>query len=1080
MAARAVRLQEKIDEPLLFDFIPGSEREIGERLSEWRKAIGPDDDEMFMNRLKNDGLCEDDLPNLLGNVSFKNEDRLPLWITPFAELMDFLGSYEPADLAAEMTKLFGIDEEKNIPFLHLITPFVAYALQKLDHETAGQRPELCTREACLMLNLQLARTLGSYSCPTFQLEFRVFTSSRRSSVSRLFDMNPTEENPSNELYLQFTTGIFNNGWQDFYLEYSVLARIITTLVANWTRNTANFLNRLADDIRDIAGRFSGGIPPGRITAYSGGISDSHDHGKAVISLNFESGLKLVYKPKNLELEQAWSDLLKWFNDNGLDPGLIPLEVLQRKSYGWVGFIEARECLSQEEVADYYRRIGSLTGIIYMLNGNDCHYENLIASGSYPVLVDLETVMHHEGRMFAGDQPDCAISLASRQIGVSVFRTGLLPGWILGKDGFVYDVSATGGYEHAESPYKRQKWENVNTDSMGVRLIPITFGNQHNMPLLEGLAQLPSRYTDEIVRGFTAFYKLIIKHKSEIPIYLFAGKELRFIFRSTRIYGMIMKTMMDPKYMRKGIDRSIRAELLCRAFLHQPAPNPDWAICKSEINQLEETDIPIFKADSDKKTLKDNTGPVCEDYMNGAVYDLVINHLQEMDENDLRKQTKFIRAAFFFRDISHESVNEKEEIRISPLQEHQPLRPGMLIEKAMKIAQMLKSEAVISKDGSCSWLTVGIIPGTERYRMEPMSMFLYDGLPGVALFLSALNSVSPDPLPAWLLDATAISIRQGIRNMQQNAGLMRTGPVGIAAGLPSVIYALLKIYEFTGDPSFIDDAITVCSLVTPFMINSDNSFDILSGSAGCILAMLSLYKLTKHEQAIEKAILCGRHLASNLNESADGHWGWKTMNGKMLTGFSHGQAGIAHSLLKLYEQTGSAEYFDAADKAIQYENSLFSAEFSNWPDLRELSGKPGSGPVYMSSWCHGAPGILLGRLASRHLYKNPEIETNISEAVKTCRMNPVNGRDHLCCGSLGLADILLYAGIRTGNEDLKTEASLRVQKVLERAERKGRYTLFAGQEDDVFNPGFFQGLSGIGYEMLRFAFPEKLPSVLIFE
>jgi len=41
-------------------------------------------------------------------------------------------------------------------------------------------------------------------------------------------------------------------------------------------------------------------------------------------------------------------------------------------------------------------------------------------------------------------------------------------------------------------------------------------------------------------------------------------------------------------------------------------------------------------------------------------------------------------------------------------------------------------------------------------------------------------------------------------------------------------------------------------------------------------------------------------------------------------------------------------------------------------------------------------------------------------------------------------------------------------------------LFHNVSVDIFNPGFFQGLSGIGYGLLRLAEPEKLDSVLIFE
>ncbi|MEI6174293.1 MAG: lanthionine synthetase LanC family protein [Bacteroidota bacterium] len=43
-----------------------------------------------------------------------------------------------------------------------------------------------------------------------------------------------------------------------------------------------------------------------------------------------------------------------------------------------------------------------------------------------------------------------------------------------------------------------------------------------------------------------------------------------------------------------------------------------------------------------------------------------------------------------------------------------------------------------------------------------------------------------------------------------------------------------------------------------------------------------------------------------------------------------------------------------------------------------------------------------------------------------------------------------------------------------------FSLFPNAGEDFFNPGFFQGISGIGYELLRLAWPEKIPSVLVFE
>jgi hypothetical protein len=54
------------------------------------------------------------------------------------------------------------------------------------------------------------------------------------------------------------------------------------------------------------------------------------------------------------------------------------------------------------------------------------------------------------------------------------------------------------------------------------------------------------------------------------------------------------------------------------------------------------------------------------------------------------------------------------------------------------------------------------------------------------------------------------------------------------------------------------------------------------------------------------------------------------------------------------------------------------------------------------------------------------------------------------------------------------------RVVDRARRRGHFRLSgAGTDYRVFDPGFFQGLSGIGYEMLRLAQPSGLPSVAGF-
>ena len=76
-------------------------------------------------------------------------------------------------------------------------------------------------------------------------------------------------------------------------------------------------------------------------------------------------------------------------------------------------------------------------------------------------------------------------------------------------------------------------------------------------------------------------------------------------------------------------------------------------------------------------------------------------------------------------------------------------------------------------------------------------------------------------------------------------------------------------------------------------------------------------------------------------------------------------GIAWPLLRLAAETGGRRYRETALQALEYERSLYRPDKHNWPDLREGATLEGAAePHFMWAWCHGAPGIGLGRLAGR--------------------------------------------------------------------------------------------------------------------
>ena len=132
--------------------------------------------------------------------------------------------------------------------------------------------------------------------------------------------------------------------------------------------------------------------------------------------------------------------------------------------------------------------------------------------------------------------------------------------------------------------------------------------------------------------------------------------------------------------------------------------------------------------------------------------------------------------------------------------------------------------------------------------------------------------------------------------------------------PPIIYALVRASEFLGEDEWLQHALRFAEMLDAERITSDRKFDLLSGAAGAALALLALYRATQLPEALEKAVLCGEHLLQHRSASQQGPRAWKTISEEMLTGFSHGAAGIAYALLKLYEATGENSFREAALEA----------------------------------------------------------------------------------------------------------------------------------------------------------------------
>lgn len=198
----------------------------------------------------------------------------------------------------------------------------------------------------------------------------------------------------------------------------------------------------------------------------------------------------------------------------------------------------------------------------------------------------------------------------------------------------------------------------------------------------------------------------------------------------------------------------------------------------------------------------------------------------------------------------------------------------------------------------------------------------------------------------------------------------------------------------------------------------------------------------------------------------------------MTGFSHGAAGTAYALLRLYSATQEADFLKAAQEAFAYVRSLFVSEVGNyWTDFQPASPDSDDSLNFINAWCHGAPGIGLSQIGGLAVLDTPEIRQEISIALQTTQKLDLAAADHLCCGNLGRMEILLVAAQKLMQPEYQVAAQQLATAVMTRAREMDGFQL---SRPNVYNPGFFGGMAGIGYALLRLAQPDVLPSVLLWE
>lgn len=848
------------------------------------------------------------------------------------------------------------------------------------------------------------------------------------------------------------------------VEYPVLARDAATVINRWVASTLELAQRLIQDWPDIRSNFSLARASRLESIRRAG--DSHAGGRAVAILRFEGGASLVYNPRPVSALARFQDLLTWCNEQQATPPFRRLVVLERDGYGWIEYVRRTDCGSPEEAHRFYERQGAYLAMLYALGANDFHYENLIAAGEQPLLVDLETLVVPTLRRAA---PPSARDLVVDQLAQSVLRTGLLPQHALpDQDGNGVDLSGLGGRAGQPIPFQRLEWENAWTDQMRGVTRPHTLQGAENLPRLGGIELSAIDYLPSLLQGFQATYRLFAASHEALsvaggPLAAFRNVAIRVVLRPTVLYEQLLKEAYHPDHLRDALEREPLFDLL---FAANRGRSELAEIVPWEMTDLGGGDIPIFSTRGGSLDLEAPGGRRLPGFFAESGFDAAARRLRNLNEDDLERQIWTIKGAFAAFAVSG-----------GPARSTTVLRPGSkrpsadFIEAATDIGDRLEKLAFRAGD-EAGW--IGLQPARQdRWRLAPLGGDLYSGAGGIALYLAYLARVSGIQRYEQVSRA---ALRTAVR--AANAAEDSIDDPGAFTGLASLIYLYLHLGSLWCDGKLLDDAEALRDRLVKATHDSPH-VDIIAGCAGAIAILRALQTVRPSRQTVDAVSTCAKLAVARSQVMPHGRaWSVPQIPASApLTGFSHGAAGIGWALQLAAALTNDHHFMDIADAAIAYERSTFSPSANNWPDHRLFDAgpvPPGRKPSYTVAWCHGAPGIGLARLRTMSWMDDDAVRFEIDAALATTE-NGFGGSHCLCHGDLGNLELLREAAARGRYDPRKLRRY--EGAILTAIERDGRR---CGVPASVETPGLMAGLAGIGYGLLRCAAPEQVPSVLMLD
>jgi class II lanthipeptide synthase len=944
---------------------------------------------------------------------------------------------------------------EEVAFEGLLEPFMLDARRALARRTAGCTVAISSA-ALTTLERRLLRRLSSVLAPPLAATF---------GLGRLLSREVMGDSRT-PLYAAFEAAMRAGGLESVLAEYPVANRLARTVIANWVGATCELFERLARDRAAIARALGRDDELEAVAAIVDLASDPHSGGRSVVGLRFQCGAAVVYKPRDVRVELAVAQLLRWMGERGLELCPRPLWVLPRDGYGWVEYASAHPCRDEDAVKRFHARAGALLAVSYALAATDLHADNVLAMGEHPVLADVEMLMHPVTHPLDAPLPDGAqTAAANRRLSDTVLATGLLPAWAPGADGRLVDFGGFGGGNAEGASLAALRWFGIGTDELRLAPAPVRPSSWRNSPRLRARPIPASMHVEDFVSGFRRAYKLLLRDREHLlapggPVEAMRHVEIRCVFRTTRFYvSALQRLLLSQECLRsEGAWRAALESFLARAGSQY--------LVGEERRALNDLDVPRFTVRADARSHP------CYGSFALSGFELAVDRIERLGPQDLQRQAAIIRSALHVKRPTAAAAPVA-----SPRQATASGRPpdeDAIVNWTLALADRIAATAVRTDDGTASWIVNHRLPGGEL-RPSTSGLGLYAGAPGTALFLAALAHVTGISTHERLVYEALKPARRAVHDDPEL--LVQALGIGGLAGVTSLGHTLAVISAWMDDDALMADAHAAFALSTVERLTQDTSYDVVGGAAGAILALIAHHERTGEPWPLDRALAAAARLLDAAQRPAREQLAWPAFSGRPHGGFAHGASGTALALARLWQHAPQPQLLEAIAGALEFERSLYRPDRQDW----QVTDVPTStaGMLTRGAWCYGAPGVLLARLGIRDALdagaapapeelRDAAVADVQTALAATLRLGEA-ALDGLCCGTAGRIEATAAAARDADDAGMALRARHLAAGVMQRT-----------ASSPALDATMFTGVAGIGYALLRLDRAQELPSVLVLE